>query len=369
MSKSETETKKRTPVKRWLVLILVGLGIYAAFIGPAYLKPISPLVVLPGEPTGLEVAGFPITNTILGTLLTDFVLLLLAFGAFRFSKSGKIVPEGMYNAFEALVEYLWNTVEGALGNQWAKRTFPLLATIFLIIFAANMIKMVPGFESIGYIKEGHGDYGFLPVEMAGGAFYALDASHPITEAHAGDDAHADDAHADDAHAYDTHDAGMFANFQYKPAKDIDMHGYYEVVPYLRGAATDLNFPLALAVIAVVMIQVYGVWALGSGYFGKFFQIDALINGGVFGGINFGVGILEIVLELAKVLSFAFRLFGNIFAGTLLLSIVGSLTAVVVPAGLYLFEVFFGTIQAYVFFLLTVAFISGALVSHHGDDHH
>ena len=361
MSNSETEVKKRVPVKRWLVLILVGLGVYAAFIGPAFLKPISPLVVLPGEATGLAIGGFQITNTTLGTLVTDVVLLLLAFGAFRFSKSGKKVPEGMYNAFEALVEYLWNTVEGALGNQWAKRTFPLLATIFLIIFTANMIKMVPGFESIGYIKEGHGDYGFKPVDM--GFFYALDKSQPITEAdeHGADAAHADEAHVEESEY-------VSEPFAYKPAKEIEQSGYYEVVPFLRGAATDLNFPLALAVIAVVMIQVYGVWALGPGYFSKFFQIDALINGGIFGGINFGVGLLEIILELAKVLSFAFRLFGNIFAGTLLLSIVGGLTAVVVPAGLYLFEVFFGIIQAYVFFLLTVAFISGALVSHHGDDH-
>jgi F-type H+-transporting ATPase subunit a len=89
----------------------------------------------------------------------------------------------------------------------------------------------------------------------------------------------------------------------------------------------------------------------------------LFTGGIFGLINFAVGLLELLLELAKVLSFTFRLFGNIFAGALLLSIVGALTAVVVPAGLYLFEIFFGIIQAYVFFLLSTVFISGAIVSH------
>jgi F-type H+-transporting ATPase subunit a len=77
--------------------------------------------------------------------------------------------------------------------------------------------------------------------------------------------------------------------------------------------------------------------------------------------------LEIILEFAKILSFAFRLFGNIFAGALLLSIVGALLPVIIPPALYGFEIFFGTIQAYVFFLLAVVFISGALVSHH-DDH-
>jgi F-type H+-transporting ATPase subunit a len=142
----------------------------------------------------------------------------------------------------------------------------------------------------------------------------------------------------------------------------------EVVPWLRGAATDLNFPLALAVVAVVMTQVYGVWSLGAGYFGKFFQFGALVNGGIFGIINFGVGFLELLLEFAKILSFSFRLFGNIFAGTLLLSIVGALLPVLIPPGLYLFEIFFGTIQAYVFYLLATMFISMALVSHHGDEH-
>ena len=86
-------------------------------------------------------------------------------------------------------------------------------------------------------------------------------------------------------------------------------------------------------------------------------------------INFVVGFLEAILEFAKILSFAFRLFGNIFAGALLLSIIGALVAVAIPPVLYLFEVFFGTIQAYVFFLLATVFISGATTGHHGEEHH
>jgi len=141
-----------------------------------------------------------------------------------------------------------------------------------------------------------------------------------------------------------------------------------VIPFLRGSATDLNFTIALAVIAVLMTQVYGVWALGPGYFSKFFQFRQLVSGGIFGLINFAVGFLELILEFAKILSFSFRLFGNIFAGALLLAIVGSLLPVVIPPGLYLFEIFFGIIQAYVFYLLATMFISMALVSHHGDEH-
>ncbi len=105
----------------------------------------------------------------------------------------------------------------------------------------------------------------------------------------------------------------------------------QVVPFLRGSATDLNFTIALAVIAVLMTQVYGVMALGPGYFGKFFQFGRLVNGGIFGVIDFGVGILELILEFAKILSFSFRLFGNVFGGAALLAIIGSLLPVVLPA--------------------------------------
>jgi F-type H+-transporting ATPase subunit a len=142
----------------------------------------------------------------------------------------------------------------------------------------------------------------------------------------------------------------------------------DIIPFLRGSATDLNFPFALAIITVILTQVYGAWALGPGYFSKFFQVKQLISGGIFGMINFAVGILEVVLEFAKILSFGFRLFGNIFAGALLLSIIGALVAVGIPPILYGFEVFFGTIQAYVFFLLATVFISSATIAHIGEQH-
>jgi F-type H+-transporting ATPase subunit a len=135
------------------------------------------------------------------------------------------------------------------------------------------------------------------------------------------------------------------------------------------SATDLNFTFALAIITVVLTQVYGTWSLGPGYFSKFVPIKQLLYGWIFGLINFAVGILEIILEFAKILSFGFRLFGNIFAGALLLSIIGALIAVGIPPFLYLFEVFFGIIQAYVFFLLATVFISGATIGHHAEEKH
>lgn len=339
---SEVATKKRTPVKRWIILGMVALGIYAAFIGPSILKPLSPTIVLPAEEVGLNISGFQITNTMIATLLTDILVLLMGIGAMRFARSGKLVPDGFYNAFEMIVEFLWNSVEGTSGK-WAKRIFPIPATIFILVFVANMIRLLPGFEAIGGIKESHKE-GYAPVALfniGSLTIYTLDKTQPVV--HEGTE-------------------GEQATNSGEPCKAC------EIVPWLRGSSTDLNFTFALAIIAVVSTQIYGIWALGLPYLEKFFQFRQLISGGIFGVINFGVGFLEIILEFAKILSFGFRLFGNVFAGGLLLVIVGTLTAVVVPAVLYLFEMFFGVIQAYVFFLLATVFISGATVSHQGGDH-
>lgn len=349
---TEVKTKKRTPVKRWIILGLIALSIYTAFLGPTILQPLSPTIVLPAEEIGLSIGNLPITNTMVATLLTDILLLLMAFGAYRFARSGKLVPGGFYNAFETIVEFLWNSVEGSAGK-WAKRIFPIPATIFLLVFVANLVRMVPGFETFGGIIESH-EKGYAPVALftlGSTTIYTIDKGQPVE--HVGTE-------GEEATAA-THEEAT------SPASGIPCEAC-EVVPWLRGSSTDLNFTFALAIIAVVGTQVFGVWALGVPYFEKYFQFRQLISGGIFGLINFAVGFLEIILEFAKILSFGFRLFGNVFAGGLLLVIVGALLPVALPAGLYLFEMFFGVIQAYVFFLLSTVFISGALVSHHGGDH-
>jgi F-type H+-transporting ATPase subunit a len=100
-------------------------------------------------------------------------------------------------------------------------------------------------------------------------------------------------------------------------------------------------------------------------------VGRLVNGGIFWDIDL-LSVSRVDPRICEDLSFSFRLFGNIFAGVLLLSIVGALLPVVIPPGLYLFEVFFGIIQAYVFFLLATMFISMALVHHGGEqspEHH
>lgn len=342
-SPATTTQPRRFGFKRWLVLILIVAGGVLAFGLKGIWTPVSPAVVLPGEPVW---HGAWLTNTLLSTLVADVLLFICAFAGYRYVKSGKLVPQGFYNFWEFLIEFLWNATDSTAGK-WARKIFPIMATIFLLVFMTNMIRVIPGFETIGWLEQAHGSLkGFAPVQIVPG-FYATDGSHPVEVAHA--------AEGEDAgHAVEGEAAGMCTSCV--------------VVPFLRGAATDLNFTFALAVIAVVMVQVMGVWALGARYFGKFFNTGGMINRPFFGVIDFGVGLLELVSEFSKVLSFGFRLFGNIFAGALLLSIVGALTAVVVPSMLYALEIFVGVIQAYVFAMLALVFMSQATVGHGGDDH-
>ncbi len=140
-------------------------------------------------------------------------------------------------------------------------------------------------------------------------------------------------------------------------------GFYEVhngekvfVPLLRSAASDLNFTLALGVIAVLFVNAIGIKVLGLGkHLSKYFSFK--------NPIDFFVGILEFISEFAKMISFSFRLFGNVFAGEVLLAITGFLAPYLIPVPFLGLEVFVGFIQALVFSMLTMVFISIA-VSHH-----
>jgi len=143
-----------------------------------------------------------------------------------------------------------------------------------------------------------------------------------------------------------------------------------LVPFLRAANTDLNTTLALAVISVVMTQVYSIQALGlNGYLGKFIQTKRIGEGNPMGIIDTFVGVLEAIAEIAKIISFAFRLFGNIFAGAVLLFVMGFLMPFLFPGVMifYGLELFVGAIQALVFMMLTFVFISAATAAH-GEGH-
>lgn len=146
-------------------------------------------------------------------------------------------------------------------------------------------------------------------------------------------------------------------------EEIDHHLVF--VPLLRSAATDLNTTLALAVVSVALTQVYGVQALGFGaYLGKFIVLKG-------GPIGLFVGLLELISEVAKLISLSFRLFGNVFAGEVLLVTMAFLIPWVASVPFMGLELFVGLMQAFIFAMLTLVFMTMATTSHeaHGEGHH
>jgi F-type H+-transporting ATPase subunit a len=137
------------------------------------------------------------------------------------------------------------------------------------------------------------------------------------------------------------------------------HGHEVLVPFLRSTFADVNMTLALAAISVVACQVFGFAMLGmKGYGGKFFINPFKDPIGSF------VGILELMSEFSKMISFTFRLFGNIFAGEVLLLVITFLVPYIAPMPFYALEIFVGFIQALVFAFLTLVFLKIATTEHH-----
>jgi F-type H+-transporting ATPase subunit a len=297
-------------------------------------KPVMPTVLLPPETIPAE--GF-ITNTQIATVLADIVILLLfGLGLRQLRKNpDDLVPRGrMQNLLEMLIETLYGVAEGVLGGK-ARKVFWLGATIFIFILVANWMELLPGYDSIGIIEHAH--EGVTGAEK--GTFLGIPALvGPLPES--------------EGHGEEHHEG-------------------YVLRPFLRAANTDLNTTLALALIAVVLIQFYSIRELGGGgYAGRFIQTKRVGQMNPMGGIDFFVGILEAVAEFVKIISFSFRLFGNIFAGQVLLFVIGFLFpfVIMVVLGVWGLEIFVGMIQAFVFMLLTFVFLSIAM-THHGDDEH
>lgn len=132
---------------------------------------------------------------------------------------------------------------------------------------------------------------------------------------------------------------------------IGLREHGTLVPFFRAPTADLNTTLALAIVSVVLVQYYGLKTFGARYLSKFFTLK--------NPIQTFVGLLEFVSEIAKVVSFTFRLFGNIFAGEVLLVVTSALIPVIAPVPFYGLEVFVGLIQAVVFSMLTLVFLNMA----------
>lgn len=318
-----------------------------------YLLPVpTPHVVLHGEPIR---SGGWLTNALLTTIIVD--LLLLA-GAFFATRNMQLIPSGLQNLFEAVIEYLYNLAESVAGKA-APNYFPWAATIFLFVLLSNYSGLIPGVGSIGFYQpsdEAHAVENRLAgqLAMADGKLILEQEEHKPAE-------------GEQAQGASQEGAEPAAEGEHAAAEGEHGAAHEKFVPLFRAPSADLNTTFALALATMVMVQVNGVRALGGRYFHKFWNTS---GHGFMKGINIFVSVLEAISEASRILSFAFRLFGNIFAGEVVLATMSFLIMFLIPVPFYALEVLVGAVQALVFAMLSLVFFSMSTISHeHGDDHH
>lgn len=253
-----------------------------------------------------HIGSFPVTNALInGWIAVAFFVIVASLVSERSAK----VPKGIQNIAEAIVEFMLSEIQKVTGDAVrARRFLPLVGTIFLFILFSNWLGLLPGTGSIGV-------WGMHGGELA-------------------------------------------------------------LLPLLRPAASDLNLTLAIALLAVIASHVIGIRALGvTNHVSKFVNVRGIFRSLRHGPvaivvalIEFGVGLLEIVSEVAKVLSLSLRLFGNIFAGEVLITVILGLFAYFLPIPFIFLEVLVGAIQATVFAMLTLAYLTVATEAHGEGDH-
>lgn len=263
-----------------------------------------PNIVVPPDVL-FYIGPIPIFNTYLLTVISA----LLVVGFFWLAlRKRSIIPGRIQNLVEWTVQLLLNLCTEVAGKRNGRRFFPWVATIFLLALFSNWWEVIPGVETIG----------------------SIDTNVPGCPQHI---------------------SGIFLTGASSNC----------IKPWLRPPSTDLNFTLALAVLSFVATQVYGFKILGVGkQLGRYFTLKE-------GPMGLVVGLLELVLEPLRIISLSFRLFGNLFAGDVLLLVITFLLPVVGAIPFYFLELFVGFIQAFVFAFLTLIFMTLGTTAHGHDD--
>jgi F-type H+-transporting ATPase subunit a len=252
----------------------------------------------------LDVTEFAITNTMLSAGLASIVLILFFVLG---GGRGKLVPGRLQALVEILVERVLDFATGVVGAEMARKAFPVAATIFFFVLFNALLALFPFYQFLGFVKDGEP---FLGVLQAG---------------------------------------------------EIKAH-------LLRSPGTDINMPLALALVSFVFVEYWGLRSHGFAYLKKFFAVGNLLRLKPTGLIDVFVGFLELVSELVRVVSFTFRLFGNMTAGEILVVMVTFLAPFVLILPFLWLELLVGLIQAVIFGGLTLVFLSVAVAASH-EEHH
>ncbi|TME61274.1 MAG: F0F1 ATP synthase subunit A [Chloroflexi bacterium] len=267
------------------------------------------------------IGPLPVTNTLLCTWISILILVVFFYFATR---RRALVPSGIQNVAEYLIEYLLGLVEGVSGKEKGRRFFPLVATLFIFIITCNLLDVIPGVDTIGTIDTAAAHAAHITAQPVLGFLLFGDLSNLL-------------------------------------------------IPWIRPATTDLNLNFAMSLTVVVTCQVIGFTTLGPiEHLGKYINLRTFFRSlrkldfaGMFQGIiEFFVGIIDIISELSRILSLAFRLFGNIFAGSAVLAVFAFILPFISDVVFIPFELFIAFVQALVFSLLTLVYLEMATTSEH-----
>lgn len=252
----------------------------------------------------LRIGSHPITNTYVNSTIAVVVLVVAAFFV---RGSLKTVPGRLQSAVELLIEYLLGMFDQVTGDRARSKKFlPLVGSLFLFILLSNWMGLLPGTGTVG-------------IESPGG--------HGLTS-------------------------------------------------FLRPATSDLNLTLAMALISVLFSHALGIVTLGFfTHANKFIQLGTLWKAIrslnpikiLVALVEMVVGVIEIFSEIAKVVSLSLRLFGNVFAGEVLITVISGLVAYLVPIPFMFLELIVGIVQASVFALLTLVYLTVATDMPHGEE--
>lgn len=252
-----------------------------------------------------NIGNFPVTNAYINSCIAVVFFLVVGF---LLRKRTAMVPRGLQNFAETVLEAVLGYFDSVTRDRKKSLKFlPFVGGIFFFILFSNWLSQLPGTGSIG--------------------------------------------------------------------RHLLVDGHVELVPFLRPANSDLNLTLAMAVTSVIVSHILGIAAIGFfKYANKFIKLGDLYHGFRKGGTNimvaiieFAVGFLEIISEVAKMISLSLRLFGNIFAGEVLLTVMASLIAYLVPLPFMFLEILVGLIQATVFSMLVLVYFTIATTPVHGHD--
>jgi len=290
--------------------------------------------------TLFTIGDFKVTNTLFTSYLVSTLLILFLFYA-RTQLKSTSRPAGLQNFLEAIVGGLYSFFDSITHSATKTAAFaPIIGGFFIIILLNNWVELLPGFHTIIYTGQPGVHLTQVPSLPSFQTVYAVEHAPELPlalESDVEDIVELEETHNE---ASSTHEG----------------EEKHQGVALLRGANADINMTLALALISVAAIQYFGFKFSGITYGKKYINFSS--------PIFFFVGLLEIISEISKIMSFAFRLFGNIFAGEVLISVITFLIPVVLPMPFIGLEIFVGFIQALVFAMLSLVFMNMATEAHH-----